>query len=404
MKLSQERALPLGSRAPRDLRWQVPVCLRVEGQAEPVCNLLIEREQTFPLPGTRCPTWVHPNAEGAGYYRWALPQERSAQLLGPAWGKLSRAERLSVANTLVSASRDGALPAAESMAVVPKLTRTVDPSVNTQVLALFGSARRHWTTAEDEARFAAFMRASLRPLLARAGWANRPGDSWRVKDFRAKLIDFLALEAHDPEVLDRAARLGRTWLGLDGPANLGAVSADLRGPALRAAARSGDGRVFEVLEQRLRAETDPAVRYDLASALGSFLQPELAARARALILSPELHLEERMGILRSHVETPELRAANWEFVVQHQSELLQRLPAISQQFLPWMQAGCSREEEAELEHALAPSARVVSSIPFQLSKALEATRTCAAVRVAQSPSVAAFLARSRRVQPAALPR
>ncbi len=404
VKLAQERALPLGSRAPRDLRWQIPVCLRVEGWAEPVCNLLTEGEQTFPLPGTRCPTWVHPNAEGSGYYRWALPPQRSAQLLGPAWGKLSQAERLSVANTLVSASRDGTLPAAESMAVVRKLTRTLDPPVNTQVLALFGDARRHWTTAEDEARFAAFMRASLRPLLARAGWANRRADSWRVKDFRGKLIDFLGLEAHDRQVLDRATRLGRTWLGLDGPANPGAVSADLRGPALRAAARSGDARVFAVLEQRLRAETDPAVRYDLASALGSFLQPELAARARALVLSPELHLEERLGILWSHIGTPELRASSWEFVVQHQSELLQRLPAMSQQFLPWMQAGCSREDEAELEQALAPSARVVSSIPFQLSKALEATRICAAVREAQTPSLTAFLARPARVQPASTPR
>jgi alanyl aminopeptidase len=369
-----------------------------------VCNLLTEVVQTFPLPGSGCPAWIHPNADGSGYYRWTLSPSLTARLLGPAWGRLTRAERLSSANTLVSASRDGKVPAAEIMARLPVLTRTVDPPVNEQVLKLFGEARRYWVSPADEARLATFMRATLRPLLAKVGWTERAGESWRVQSFRAKLIGFLALEADDRESLDRAARLGRAWLGADGPADPDSVTASLRQPALRAAARRGDARLFDLIERRLRTENDPGVRYDLASALASFLQPALAARTRELLLSPDLHLGERDAILRGNVAEPELRVANWEFVVRRQKELLERLPGIAQQFLPWFQKGCSEAEAKELESGIAPSASSVPSIPFQLRKALESTRVCAAVREVQTPSVAAFLARAGRAPRPSAPR
>ena len=240
------------------------------------------------------------------------------------------------------------------------------------------------------------MRGALQPLLAQVGWTERAGESWRVQSLRGKLIEFQALEADDLATLERAARLGRSWLGADGPADPRSVPPSLRSAAVRSAARRGDARLFDLIERRLRSESDPAVREDLAHALASFLQPGLAMRARELVLSTDLHLAERSVILRANIAEPELRVANWDFVVEHQKELLARLPSLAQQFLPWFQGGCSEREATDLESAVAPSASTVSSIPFQLSKALERTRVCAAVREVQAPSVAAFLARPGR--------
>ncbi|MCB9611140.1 MAG: hypothetical protein H6722_01660 [Sandaracinus sp.] len=89
----QARFLPVGSTGETDRSWQLPVCLRWaagRGAPQTTCALIESAEQSIPLEA--CPSWVHPNADGAGYFRFGLEPERLRVL----WGgraKLSERDR-----------------------------------------------------------------------------------------------------------------------------------------------------------------------------------------------------------------------------------------------------------------------------------------------------------------------
>ena len=73
--LSQSRYFPLGSSGNHEQQWKLPVCLRLgsDDKSSKTCLMLTEKEQSFDLPGA-CPDWIIPNADSAGYYRFALSQ------------------------------------------------------------------------------------------------------------------------------------------------------------------------------------------------------------------------------------------------------------------------------------------------------------------------------------------
>ena len=401
--LHQERALPLGSRAGQ-LRWQVPICARAEGDTQPRCALLGGEEGAIPLPG-RCPRWVHLNAGAKGYYRWLLPLSGMDALLRKAWPRLAPAERLSATDALLSSAVDGAVPAAEVLARLSPLAREPEPSVPYRAMKFLTATRLYWSSPEVEPALRRSMTSEFRPALARLGWAPGRGESPRVAQLRSDVIGFLALDAADPEVLARAARLGRGWVGQDGHVHPDAVSPDLRDVAVRAAARAGGKSEFDAMEARLLASDEATVRLALAGGLGSFLQPALAERARALVLSSKLRLWERFRILSAQAYTPELNSGVMEWLVASQEPLGASMAEADVQILPSLLTWCSESDAARVNTAFAPLARTYPSLPFQLRKAEERVRLCGAARAVQAPSVAGFLAGQRpRVEQPSPPR
>ncbi|HEY1333815.1 MAG TPA: M1 family aminopeptidase, partial [Myxococcaceae bacterium] len=171
--LRQERALPVGSRADRSLRWEVPVCVRAEGRSEPACTLLAADQGALALPGKRCPAWIHPNTRAAGYYLWTLPPPQMDALLARGWPSLRSAERHSAANALLSAVTDGIVPAAEGLARLGPMTRKVEPGVTEQVLGLLHLAGERWVQKLTERR----SRPWSGPGFARCSpsWGGRHG-------------------------------------------------------------------------------------------------------------------------------------------------------------------------------------------------------------------------------------
>jgi alanyl aminopeptidase len=208
---------------------------------------------------------------------------------------------------------------------------------------------------------------------------------------RAEVVELLALEAADPEVLAQAAELGRAWLGTDGRVHPEAVASDLRDTAARAAARAGDAATFETFWTRLQSADDAATRDTLVGALASFLQPDLVARARALLLGPELRSVERQKMLQVAAKTPELRADLARWMIEHPEALAARFAEVGQQELPRSLVGCSPEEARAIGDGFEPLVRSVPSMRFQLRKAEERARVCGAVREVQAPAMEGFL-------------
>jgi hypothetical protein len=304
---------------------------------------------------------------------------------------------MSLGNNLIAAFRSGALPAANVLAALQPLAGDPEPAVSRVPSPFLRFAREYLVEPGQRSAVEAFMRALYAPALARLGWTPRRGEPARVQSFRPWLVDYLAFDAQDRTVLQRAAALGRAYLGTDGRLHPEAVDPNLVPAAVAAAARTGSTELFETIVQRLNATEDSNVRQLLLAGLGHFTDPGLAERARGLSLGNELRANELPWVSASQfLRTPELRPLVWAWVKSHFDEMASRMPRRSVQGAARFQGGCSAEDAAELDQSMRSRLEPYPGGLYTLAKVVEETRVCAAEVAYQRQSAAEFFRTKRR--------
>jgi alanyl aminopeptidase len=111
--VSQSRYRPLGSAIDTEGQsWQLPVCITHWGDTGRgrTCALVSASEDVIELGTPSCPETVHPNAEGAGYYRFSLDDSGWAALTANA-SSLTPNEALAAVDSLDAGFRAGVLSA-----------------------------------------------------------------------------------------------------------------------------------------------------------------------------------------------------------------------------------------------------------------------------------------------------
>jgi alanyl aminopeptidase len=407
LELRQARFLPVGSTGERAMTWQVPVCARYGAAPRPLerCVLLTERSGTLVLDGEGCPTWVMPNADGAGYYRWALPAAELARLRRAGWAALSARERLSVADSLSGAFASATLPAADVFAALEPLAEDEHRAVAVAPMSLVRFAREHLADGVERPGVEAFARGLYAPVHRRLGWAPRAGEDGEAKLLRAKVIEFLADVGRDGPIRREAARRGQQLLGFggDGRLHLDAVAPELVEPALAVAIQEGSGAFFDALVAHLRASEDDLLRSRMLKALGAARTPALAERARTLSLDPEVRINETLAPLWPQMAEPATRPAAWQWIKAHFDALTARLSQREAGETPWLTASfCDAANAADVQAFFAPRIQALAGGPRNLAGAVEAIRLCAARVAAQRESARTFFTRvtsARRVDP-----
>jgi alanyl aminopeptidase len=231
------------------------------------------------------------------------------------------------------------------------------------------------------------------PAYKALGWASRLPETTERAVLRKEVIAFLALTARDGEVRRAAVPLGRAYA--DGKQD--AVSLDLASVALAVAVQEGDLAFFDALAGRLGTEQRPLARRVLLFALGSATQPELAARARELVMDPRLRGAEPLTLLDAALGQPETREAAWAWTRAHLDALLERLPESWRTAVVWQPARfCDRPHAEELERLFRGRIEAIPGGPRELAAALEEMKLCVARRSAEEPGARAFFAKKKR--------
>ncbi|MBI2894568.1 MAG: ERAP1-like C-terminal domain-containing protein [Deltaproteobacteria bacterium] len=400
--LRQRPYLPVGSNADAARTWQIPVCARYEtsGQVRESCTLLEGGEGRLELDGDRCPAWVLPNPDGAGYYRWSLPADRTSALATTAWRKLTSREQLSFAASLQAAFEAATTPAADVFAALPALARDDDRLVATAPMELMAFARDHLADERSRASVEAFASRTYRPLLDRLGWERRAApENGESMLLREAAIHFLALVARDPAVRREAARRGRAYAGYPSRGGLdpSAVAADLAAVALGVAMQEGDAAFFDALVALLEGAQDATVRERILFALGNARDPALARRAADLSLDPRLKVSEVMSTIEAQMARPETREAAWSWVEEHYDALVGRLgPDAAAHELPSLvDRFCDAEHARDARAFFEPRLASLPGSPRIFANALERVELCVARVQAQGESARGFFARAR---------
>ncbi|WP_243041893.1 M1 family metallopeptidase [Dyella sedimenti] len=395
LKLSQNRYLPVGSKGDANQVWGVPVCVRygTAGGSKVNCELFDKAEGSMVLEGAGKGTWVLPNANGTGYYRFAMAKSDLASL-GKQVGKLDDAEQLAYADAVYASFKHGDLDAGDVLAALKPLAASRTREVATAPLTSFDWIHRYLAqTDAQRARLAAWAKDAYLPRLTQLGYQRKPGETDSDSLLRSVLAEELGLTVKLPEVRAELLKQGDAALKRrpDGRLDLAAANPDLLGSALGVAVQERGKDAVDALIAELPQTSDPALRNGILEGLSEVNDPALALRMRDFALDRKVKVGEMSMLLRGGRNTRAERDAAWQWATSHYDQLLDRTGSFSGGKLPDLVGGggCSQEEADRLQAFFKDRAKQVSGAERGLAQASETTVLCAAL--AQQQDAAAIL-------------
>lgn len=384
LTLSQQRYLPLGSIAKAKQQWGVPVCVRLgRGKATTTqCGLLDKHEGRLELDGG-CPDWYLPNAEGRGYYRFAMPAGDLAKLTGVATS-LDDREQLTYADAIAAGFRRGDVDAAGVLTAMERLAPSKTRQVATALIPSFKWIRNYLGDDATRPALDAFAARLYGGRMRALGFVKRSAEAQDDTLLRGELAHFLALDVRLPgvraELLKRAKHLLEP--DKDGRLTFSAVDADLLGTALAIAVQELGAIATDAVIAELGRQSDPALRNAMVAALGATLDPALGDRMRDFALTDVVKIGEVARLMEVNRERPENRVGYWAWLQRRFGDVLKRTPAFAQGKLPENAAAgwCEVAQAKAIETFFTPKLGRIIGGAQGLARAREAIGLCDAQR------------------------
>ncbi|KRF02353.1 aminopeptidase [Frateuria sp. Soil773] len=391
LHLSQSRYLPVGSKGDAKHVWGVPMCVRygTADGSKVSCEMLNKAQGTMVLAGASNPTWVMPNANGTGYYRFGMTKGDLASL-GKQIGKLDDAEQLTYADAVDSSFRHGDLDAGDVLAALKPLTSSKTREV---ALAPMGSFewiyRRLAATDAQRAKLVEWAKSAYLPTMESLGYQRKPGEADGDSLMRSTLAGFLALDMKLPEV--RAALLKQGDAALktkDGHLDLASGNPDLLGAALGVAVQEHGKSAVDALIAELPKTSDPAQRNAMLAGLSAVEDPALAEQVRDFSLDKQVKVGEMAALLRGGRDTQAQRDAVWKWSVANYDKIVARTGSFSGGRLPALMGGggCSQAEVDRLQAFFKTRVKDVTGAARGLAQTSESTLLCSALKAKQDPA------------------
>lgn len=403
LEVAQSRYLPVGSRGDARRSWHLPLCVRygTAGGEARECMLLARERERMPLQAKGCPSFVMPNADGAGYYRFALDDGGWSTLMANI-GRLSQTEALALADSLSAAWQANRLPVGEYLAAVASLAQSPHPNVVMAPAPELLRMRDYLTPEAQRAALVQFMRSTYRPRLDALGAEQEASGAGSTAEavenalLRTKLLRFLAVDGGDAGLRAELAARARRYLGLGtagGAPDPGALSPALVEIGLQAGVQEGGMSFAEALIARMLASNDIQFRSQAAVALAATDDAQVGERVRGLLLDPRLRAREPTSIGFALAARPSQRRATFDWFKANHEAFIGRTSHFGYRWLPRFGAGfCTLPERNEVEEFFRPLLGRLAGADRTLAETLEGIELCAALVAARRDEVGAHFA------------
>ena len=261
-----------------------------------------------------------------------------------------------------------------------------EPEVVSSVVSGLGKVEGAFVPDSERASFAAYVRATLRPVLERFGREAREGESETVSMLRPRLVSWLGDQGQDAEVRAYAGKLALAYM-----ADPRSVDPSLARAALGLAAMSGDRTLFDSYKKLFETAKTPVERGSYLSALGRFEKQSLREAALTYALEGQVRPDETISIPQSMVRTEQDADRMFEWVTEHYAELTGRLPDMMLAYMPYTAGGCSTSRLASAQKFFGEPEHQVEGTQANLRKVAEQVADCAGLRQREGQAVATYL-------------
>jgi aminopeptidase N len=277
ISLSQKRFLLRGT-DPTASHWQIPLQLRAGTAGAPQTVLLSGDGQL--VAAGRCDEPLSVDANAIGFYR---AQYDAATLATNAknFGEIPDGDRIALLDDQWALVEAGAQPLASFLTLAASMGSNRDTRAWEQIAAALGTIEYDERGTSGHGAFTAFARAIVKPIADQLGWDAKSDDPPDVQELRRTLLSDLGAWG-DRATIDEARRRFDAFLK-----DHGSLAPDDQTVVLTIVARNADAASFEELHALAKAAKDEADMERYYTALMSVHDPQLAAQAAQIALSPE---------------------------------------------------------------------------------------------------------------------
>jgi len=383
LNVRQARYAPLGSSIDPDSgEWQVPFCVSFDDgtQRKSSCTLITEREQTVELDAENCPSSVMPNADGAGYYRFAL-DEAGWQGLVESATDLASAEALVLADSLDAAFRAGHVSAGTYLSGMVALLNHTTWDVSVAAMAHLESITSIIENDDLPIAEQALLKIAKPRFESMAG-ATGPGNAMLKK----RMQRFLIVIAKDEAMREPLAKKAALRLGLDGEPDLAAASFSELETIFSIGVQDIGQPFFELLLKEAIGSDDSAFRGEALGALARVEDPALVKQLQAAVLRGEFKGTEMLGVVFRQMVRAKTTELTYAWIRENAEAVIELVPeTFRSRTVPGFGGSfCSADRANEWQDFVEAHADRLPGYERSLEQTTEGIRLCAGLREANA--------------------
>jgi len=389
LRLSQERFMNYGNKAPEELLWQIPVSIKYsDGKETKILSLLLTaEEETVKLDSNGEVQWLYPNTESAGYYRWQIPNPMLEKLCENSQTYLSSRERIGLIRNLAALLDAGELSGGKYLETLSLFSGDTSPVVVDNLISGINKVKVALIPDELEDEYAVYINQMLEPAIKRFGLEAKEGESEEVTLLRPSLINVLADEGENEAVTGYLISLAKKYL--QDPSS---VDPSLAGLSLRTYAKNGDMKLFEDYKTRFETAQVPTMRQRMLWCLGAFEDSAIIATALDYSLNGDFSAQETFAIpVVVGAIDDEHEMMIFEWMMANYDVIAKRLPKTSLPRLAGYGGGCSHEKLARAKEFFTHESRFDKETEQVLTRVTAQVNDCVNLREREGKSVAEFL-------------
>ncbi len=390
LDVRQARYAPLGSAIDPDAsEWQVPMCVAytADGESKSSCALLSDKEQSIDLDADSCPTQVHPNANGSGYYRFSLDESGWQELIANALG-LPAAEALVLADSLDAGFRAGVVSADTYVSGMVTLTKHDAWDVADSVTDHFEAMADVIDPSQLESLHKAF-RKILGPRFASLEDASDSGS----KLLQQRMQRFLVIIARDPDMRMPMARQAAAIIGFEQAADATAAPASQHETILSVGVQDLGEPFFDLLIDKVVASEDPQFRDAATGALARVEDPMLVKKLQKAGLDGKFKRSEFRSIVSRQMARQATTELTYSWLLEDTDKVIGAITgALTTSIIPSLGSSfCTVERAGDWQAFVTSHADQLPGYERKLAQALESVHLCAALREASGAELVAAL-------------
>jgi aminopeptidase N len=393
LELTQTRYAPLGARMTQPQSWKIPACISFYGTlgSRKTCTLMTGATATMAIPqDIGAVAAVMPNAEGAGYYRFALDDTDSAALLQRA-DKLPDREAMMLTDSVNGGFQAGKISLQTMLGAAAALATHPNRQVATQTgLNLLEIQDRMLDAQQRSAlrkKLAAIYEPRLQEVGAKLDAAGNAKDTADVQLRRRSLIHLVGLGARRPALRQQLSEA--SVKSLSDPS---ALDVGLRDRAWAVAVQDRAPGVFDALVKAVAAD-DALARQHASFALGLDDDPATAAQTRELSLDTGVPASDALTLMFLQLGAPETRAPSWDWLQKNFDRFSGRMPGFIHPFIfQMLEPFCDSRSRDEVRAFGATKVRQLGTGELEFQRAVESIDICIAQKAAHEDEFKTLLA------------
>jgi cytosol alanyl aminopeptidase len=383
LDIAQSAYEPFGFAPPQRL-WRVPVC--VADDTSRTCKMGEGARFSIPV-ASDCTLPVLPNADGGGYYRFALDEEGWRKQTAVA-DKMNPAGQITLIGNLFASLRAGKAQAADALALVHVLA----PAAHWDVLRSLAKRLlmlRQSLSPSDLPAYRAFVSANFLARFRAAGVTPKRNETPADALARQYLATLLVTEAANPAA--QAMLAGP----IEGSAEPGegkwrSLAPEVRAEGLRAALRQ-DAALADTLLQVIATTDNEALRRDIVYAFAGSQDRAAINKLLGFALT-RMRTGEIRYLSEYMVDEAVARATLAAYVNVHARDFEARLGPYGMSRFAEIQGGaCDAQAKADAQAFLAGPLKGAPGASRRTTKAVQKIDRCIAFHTVAGPDLAKAL-------------